>query len=245
MRDFAPSVQDQNECGSCVGHGLDCGISATLAARGKALGFTPSPHCLYGVARCIDRREDYPHTDPVNYPPLEDVGTEVLSGIEAASQWGVIPTDAPIIDSNGWLVNSDCVESNVNDEPLFDELVLASTKLIVGARQIISIGPARITEVCLALDAGHAVVFGTMVDSVFMQYGPLSPSVGIQDEWDPKGGGHCMTCLGYKTGADSRRTFICRNSWGCLWGKLGDFECSEAFVKQWQDLFALEIEVKL
>jgi len=229
---------DQNSVGSCVAHGMACGIVAALSAKGIVLGSVPSQRRIYSQSLCLDRADAHPLTPAAKLPQLEDLGTEVLTAVHVASQWGVSATQAPV---DGY--NTDCVPSNFSNEPTLLELEQESTTLIVGAYEISTVGSQRILDVCLALDAGHPVVFGTFVDTRFEAHDG-SGVVGTQDPDDENGGGHCMVCLGYRTDPNGSRVFVCRNSWGTGWGMSGDFECTEAFVKQWWEAFVMDVRVK-
>ena len=135
-------------------------------------------------------------------------------------------------------MNSDCVPANVNNEPTFLELEKDASNLVPKAHQITSTGAQRVTDICLALDAGCPVVFGTYVDTAFLNY--TGGIVGKQNQNDPNGGGHCMVLLGY-TISGTTVTFIGRNSWGVTWGESGDFRASTAFVAQMSELFAIAL----
>ncbi len=174
---------------------------------------------------------------------LTDDGTEVLSCVQYATEWGVRRmTDAPMLavdtaTGESYVANSDCVPATACCEPTFSALEMDAAHLIPVPHQIISAGPRRITESCLMLDDGHPIVFGTVIASPFFAY--AGGVVGVQDQHDPEGGGHCMVLVGYRTTADGKRVFIGINSWGTGWGTDGDFECSEEFVAQMQEMFAI------
>jgi hypothetical protein len=240
LRKKAPTVQDQNGCSACVGHGTSCAITTAHCVAGKPLfGFDASgapvpcsPRDPYTGGRCYDRLNDgSPET-----AKLQDEGTFVLSAIEYVADWGVRKTGAPM-QYDGAPVNSDCVPLNVNDEPKFDELEADSVNIQPRAHQIISTGAQRVNEICLALDAGHPVVFGMSVDQTFCDY-----TGGIVGAMGASVGGHCMCLLGYST-VGGKRIFNGRNSWGADgWGEAGDFRCSEAFIAQIDELFAVTSE---
>jgi hypothetical protein len=249
LRSHAPRVLSQNACGSCVGHGAATGIATAADAAGACLfgldaddlTVACSPRDLYAGARCTDRMlAGLPNTTP-----LSDDGTEVLSVVQYAREWGVraigpMPMRAvDPVSGDAYDADSDCVPSNVNDEPTFAELQTDSANLLPEPHQIVSSGPQRVTEYCLALDAKHPIVFGTLIDSNFLRY-TGGTVIGAQNRRDPDGGGHCMVLLGYRTDpATGKRIFIGRNSWGTGWGNSGDFECSEEFVKQIDEAFAI------
>lgn len=250
LRPFAPSVQQQYKEGSCVGHGDSCAMTTAHCAAGKPLfgldakgkPIPCSPRDIYAGARCDDRKA----AGQPNTTPLQDQGTEVLSAVQYMAEFGVRKTCAPMTDTddNGQIVtvNSDCVSSNVNDEPTLNDIEQDSANPVLQAYQITSTGKQRIIDVCLALDAGHPVVFGTYVDSTFLAY--TGGIIGAQNTKDPDGGGHCMCFLAYSTNPDGSRVFVLRNSWGDgsdglgSWGEQGDGRVNEAFVEQIEELFA-------
>lgn len=237
LRSHAPAVMNQFLCGSCVGHGTSMAISTAYALigkplfglDGKQLPIPCSQRDLYAGARVLDRAS--------SNTPLEDNGTEVLSAIEFSSQFGVRKTEAPMTDTyNGQIVrvNSDCVSTNVNDEPTLRMLVQDHQNIVPMAHQILTTGASRVRDIKLALDAGSPVVFGTFVDQSFLDY--MGGIVGAQDQNDPNGGGHCMCLLGY-----DGDTFIGRNSWDVTWGNAGDFSCSTSFISQIDELFSVVV----
>jgi hypothetical protein len=247
MRDKAPKRVDQNYTSGCVGHGSAMAIAVAFAVASIPLFGVDdagrpnicSPQDLYVGAMSIDRKlAGWPNTRR-----FTDDGTEVLSAIQFAAEWGVRRmTNAPLkaVDpqsGESYEADSDCVPATATLEPTFSALEMDAAHLVPVPHQIVTTGPQRVRELCLMLDAGHPVVFGTFVATPFMVY--VSGVVGAQNQQDPNGGGHCMCLLGYYTQADGQRVFYGVNSWGTGWGELGDFECSEAFVAQLQEMFAI------
>jgi hypothetical protein len=244
LRPCAPSVQDQCYCGSCVGHGASCGITTAYAVAGRPLfglgddghPVPCSPRDGYAGARCLDRNGARVE--------LQDVGTEVLSVVEYANQFGCRRTDAPMTETDPetgaqFEVNSDCVLANVNDEPALLELEEDYAHPVALAHEITSCWTPRFSmDVALALDAGYPVVFGTYVDSAFLRFRGGSV-VGAQDRQDPNGGGHSMCILGYRTTPEGKREYLVRNSWGKGWGDSGDCWVNEDFMAQVWEAFAI------
>lgn len=237
LTSFAPDVMDQGECGSCVGHGTACAVFTTLAAQGKPIPFVPSQRRIYVGAREIDRAAANPDAAPEELPVLTDVGTEILSAVEYISQFGVMASDAPV---DGY--NSDCVLENVNDDVSLGSAEVQRKTLLVGPYELRPSGGSFFDELCLALDVGFAVAFGTFVDSDFQMVGPKTAIVGAQRLKDPRGGGHCMCLLGYETRSFGR-TWKVQNSWGTGWGQNGRFVANDAFVRQWWEAFVMDVKV--
>lgn len=243
--DFAPDNYDQNFCGACTGHGISMVFTTAYAVVGKPLfGLLPdgkpvacSQRDPYAGARCLDRGG--------RKVLLTDEGTEVLSCVTYIAQFGARKTLAPMLAVNPetgdkYTANSDCVPANVNDEPDLLELEEDFAHPVVTPHQLAGDG-SRITEACLALDAGHPIVQGGWVATPFVKYtgGVLS----AQDELDSNGGGHCTALLGYRT-QNGKRIFRGRNSWGKNgWGLQGegDFEADESFVMALWEMFAVVI----
>ena len=248
LRPNAPDNQDQYKCSSCVGHGTSCAVTtafviALIALFGTDENAKPipiSPRDPYMGGRIIDREE----AGLPNTTQLQDEGTEVLSAMLWISRWGVRKTGAPSTfadpDTGETVtVNSDCTPYNVNDEPTQVELAQDALHIVPMPHQFTSSGDQLITDVCLALDAGHPIVEGGIVDSGFEAY--TGGVVTAQNMNDPRRGGHCMCLLGYYTGPDGKRYFYGRNSWNKAWGLAGDFIADEAFVKQLVELFAVAV----
>lgn len=238
---FAPPVMDQGSgaygTSSCVGHGLSGGIYTTLAARGAPLGFVPSPWGIYVPALCIDRAADNPHASVMNLPALRDIGTFVLSGVQACADWGVTALQT---------MPSDCTPASVTREPDLLTLEQASTKLVVGAVELNVFDMKNIErDVQLALDNNFTVVSGAYVGKPWQDYTATSSPLGAQDASDGKGGGHCTFLDGYETDPATGLTlYYGQNSWNKAWGRGGRFVCTGAAVQQWWEAYILKVEVK-
>lgn len=227
-----PPVMDQNQCGSCTGHGTACGIATACTKAGKPLPFVPSPRGIYCLARAVDR------SDPSR--PLTDDGAMPNQVMRSISEWGVRPIQAP---TSGGLY-SDCEPSNVNAEPTLDELTADAHDSIVGWYRIDATGADRIAQLRQALAAGHPVGIGTFVATSFENWQAGDPPVGAQDPSDPNGGGHWTCLIGYRTGSAGETIFRLRNSWGESWGDSGNCDVSEAFVQQASDLYVFAVTAK-
>lgn len=230
MSPDAPPVMDQNQCGSCTGHGTACGLYTALKQAGQPLSFVPSPRGLYDVARCIDR------ADPSM--PLGDDGAMPNSVMRGVSEWGVRPIHAPTSAGE----YSDCEPANVNIEPTLAELTEDSSESFVGWYRISATGAARTQQLRQALAAGHPVGVGTFVASSFENWRAGDPPCGAQDQNDPQGGGHWVCAIGYRTEAGGATSFRLRNSWGTTWGDNGDIWVTEAFMDEASDLYVFAVK---
>ena len=225
-------VLDQGQTSSCTGHGVAMAATVAMRSHGSMLDMI-SPLGCYGVGRSMDRLV----TARGTLPPLTDDGCEVAQVVTGIQIYGTRPMgDKVIVD--GATLNSDCGPANVNVEPNLADLVSSYATRLLGAHMIMSRGMQRIVDISLALDAGYPIVFGTFVDSAFEQYS--GGVFGAAKLSDPAGGGHCMTLLGYH-GLGSKFVGIGRDSWSKSWGQSGDFNCSPAFVAQFQDIYAMAV----
>ena len=223
---------DQGGTSSCTGHACAGAIATTLAARGSPIGFVPSPAGIYTLARAVDRV-------PGAYgkvPALFDDGAMPSQAWKGINKWGVRPMKAPTPDGR----NSDADPRTIDAEPLFSDLLLDAKHLFVGDYRIDSEGAQRVTDFCLALDAGYAVTAAVYVDSAFEAWTGPSP-LGRPDMTDREGGWHYIYFIGYRTDAAGSRLFRFRNSWGTSWGMDGDGECDEDLVLSSGDAYVASV----
>lgn len=232
---YAPEVMDQGDTSSCTGHASSGAIFATAGAQGVPLSFVPSPLGIYTVARAVDR---IPTKTTLSAPvPLSDDGAMPNQVWRGITQWGVHPIAAPTSDGR----YSDAESKTINDEPSFSSLLADRKSMIVREHRIDSVGPSRIIDFCLALDAGMAIAIGVFVDSAFENWKSGDDPLGLPNLSDPNGGGHYIYVLGYRTTAAGRRVFRFRNSWGASWGMDGDAEASEIFVNASTDAYVSNV----
>lgn len=225
---FVPTVLDQTNTNSCVGHATAIGIAVTFARAGQPLGFVPSPHSIYQLARCMER------SDPSI--PLRDFGSRPNLGIRSLNEWGIRPMKAP--SPLGF--SSDCDLSNVNDEPVFEDLELDAKQLLVGQYAITSSGIQAVNDVCASLYGGFGVVLSSFVDLAFERLHPGSDVYDLPDHTDSGGGFHYMTVLAFRT-VNGRKQFLLQSSWGQMWGNNGRAWVTDRFVQQSIDRYALSV----
>jgi hypothetical protein len=110
----------------------------------------------------------------------------------------------------------------------------ANRHKVQGFYRIDEFGAARLDAIDVALQRGLPVVFGTDVGLTFQEYrsGVLEPS-GVA--------GHALVVVGRLLGADGRRIYRIRNSWGTGWGDRGYALFSEDYMtwNRTQDLWVL------
>jgi len=237
-------VLDQNFAGSCVPSAVGPAVYTALAVAGDPLPFVPGVLEPYKVMRAGDRADDNPFTDVMDLPALRDVGTRILSAVEAIGKWGIGPM-GPWVKIGGVQYASDCGPANVNGEPDFEALQKAGQTLIVGPYQLTS-GKLSVVEAQLSIDAGYPVVLGGWVDTItFDPYRKGSPPIGAQDKDDTRGGGHAIWVFGYYTLPSGRVVFRVLNSWSEEWGDLGEAEVTEDFIEDRWESYAFKVQKAL
>lgn len=232
---FAPAPMDQGSTSSCTGHACAGAIATTLAAKNQPLGFVPSPAGIYTLARAVDRTP----SSSGRAPALIDDGAMPSQAWKGISTWGVRPMQAPTPDGR----NSDADPATIDNEPLFSDLLLDAKHLFVGEYRIDSTGAQRVTDFCLALDAGYAVTAAVFVDTAFETWSEGLAPIGRPNMADRDGGWHYIYFIGYRTEGDTR-IFRFRNSWGTSWGKNGDGECDEGLILTSGDAYVASVTPK-
>ena len=242
LSQYAPDVMDQNQTGSCEGHGWSCAIAASSTSNGVPLGYVPSPLGIYQLGRACERIiNNLPNTTP-----LTDSGTITSIVCDAMRMWGIRPTMAPVTLPNGESVNSDCCITTVNLEP---ELVqLEDCKQLLNEQPILSClersGTSAETlaglvgDLQFAFSQGKAVVFATEVDEAFEDNDGTTVITAPGESL----GGHCLCALGGQfVGGNSPENYqlLFQNSWGLLWGKLGRAVADARFIAQASDWTAV------
>lgn len=227
---FVPTVLDQTNTNSCVGHALAIAIFVTFARAGQPLAFMPSPLHGYQLARAMERS--------VPSVPLRDSGCRPSLGVRSLNEWGIRPMRAP--SPLGF--NSDCDLSNVNDEPVFEDLETSATRILVGQYGIVSSGAQCVSDICAALNAGYGTVLSSFVDLAFERLHPGSDVYDLPDRSDAGGGLHYLTVVGFRT-VSARKQFLLQSSWGALWANGGRAWVTERFVTQSIDRYALSVRM--
>ena len=229
---YEHAILDQNDCGSCTGHGTAQGVFVALAADGQPLGFFPSPKLIYALARGLGRATDNPKAKTL--PALRDEGAYPADAMRAITEFGVAPMATP--SPLGFVTDVDT--SNVAREPDLGTLERAGKRLVTGEYRIDQTASDFIEQVCHVLafggqsGRGAPVGIGVFVDSGFEAW---TPSQGPLDEVnlaDVNGGGHWLVITSYRTLPSGTRVFRGPNSWTSQWGDHGHFEGTEDWLRK-------------
>jgi hypothetical protein len=222
LEQYLPSVMDQNQTGSCTGHGTSSAIYALHKAAGNPLPYVPSPNGIYSLARSIVRAD---MTQRELLPPLQDNGTYPWAVMDVITRWGVRPMRGP----NRHGHNSDCEVETINNEPILEDLV-ALNKVNVEQIEVGISLEERVAAIGIALMNKHIPCFGIMCDEQFLDW---KPSMGPSGKPDPYrlAGGHWLCAYGYTTDPDTGEMLLkFRNSWGQDWGQDGNGIGNESFI---------------
>ena len=221
---YLPTVYDQGQTGSCVGHGTSTALWAAAHAKNSPLDFIPSMKGIYTVARELARADAT--------VLLEDGGTDpaqALLGIRDVGfrAMGQRPADGRF---------SDCDPFFINQEDSVEDLTADYAHRHFGD-YIISMD--RVNAVKAAIASGMPVGVGFYVDSTFQAYGIGSRPIDSPNFNDPTGGGHWVCAYAYKTDPVTGAVmFTVRNSWSDLWGLNGDFQATENWLLGAYELIA-------
>jgi hypothetical protein len=148
----------------------------------------------------------------------EDVGTYLRSGAQAVKKFGAATEES-------WSFE----EWRINEKPSLGALQSAYDRM----RGYYRIEEGDIDGVRRALAAGCPVVGGWQVSESFLYW----EGGTIPEQTSDTVGGHALCLDGY----DSDGTFTGVNSWARDWADEGRFRASERFVKQANDLWALDV----
>ncbi len=192
LRSKMGSVYDQGQLGSCTATAYCSIIQYLLPKAMNNSFFNGSPLFLYYNERRLE--------GTVN----QDAGAYLHTGVRALKQFGICPE----ID---WPYN------------ILKYSFLPSQTAYINARQrkvLRAFGvPQNISSMKRAIFKGHPFVIGIVVFSSFeseqVEKTGVVPMPGPNEQTL---GGHAMLCVGYD---DTKRRFLCKNSWGTGWGDNG------------------------
>lgn len=206
-------ILDQNQTGSCTGHGTSQALQVAGAVLGVVLPFRPSPRGIYDNARLA---EGTTLTDD-GAEPADVVATIATKGVRA------------LVEPSPQGFASDIDPSNVNALPTDAELAAEIQHLEPGAYRV-DTGTSFITQLRAGIAKCGAAGIGVFVDEGFEQYSPATGPISKVNLQDPNGGGHWLAVTSYRRGADGRFIFRGPNSWGPGWGDGGHYEVTEDFL---------------
>ena len=209
-------ILDQNQCGSCTGHGTSQALQVCTAKAGIPLPFRPSPRGIYDNARLVEGSV------------LTDGGAEVIDVVATIAAKGV----RALVEPSPQGYATDCDTSNVNTLPTAAELQAEKAHLEPGAYRIDTTAATFLDQLCAAIDQHGAAVTGSFVDSAFEAYTPATGPVSTVNMDDPNGGGHCLAVTSYRTLPGGDRIFRGPNSWGPSWGDSGHYEILGSVLTQ-------------
>ena len=203
------TVIDQNNCGSCTGHGTANALYTSHNAAGVPLPSFPSPRIGYGIVREIEL--------PSASAPLTDSGAMPSDLVAVVNKWGIAPigTGASYPSPRGYL--SDVDETNVNIKPGLLDLETAGLLLQLTPLRIDESSPDFGAQISASIQAKAAMGVGIFVDTTnFMQWDPSSGPIKTINTNDPQGGGHWLE-LDYIYLLDGAPIVGGENSWSKDW----------------------------
>lgn len=192
-------VNDQKWTSSCVGQALGKALQVRLRKIGFLLAFIPSFGGIYTLARRVGMKDAK--------APLVDDGCFPRDAMTAIKELGVPSAKV-------WPFDPD----KVNEELPWDVLQDATRFLVFQWFRITAFGESRSDAIAQAISKGFPVIFGLRVWDSFLSH--LGDGL-IREPGKDDAGGHMMTIVGYRTGADGKREFHVLNSWGLGWGDRG------------------------
>lgn len=237
---------DQNNFGSCGGHGTAQLLFVAFGADGAALDWCPSPDDIYKLTRAVDRAATTPKGDTL--PRLADTGVAPADIMTAIGQYGI----RPMRDTNGRIVrpgqrtssalgyNTDCDAATVNVEPSLLALEEDALFLVAGEYRIDETAPDAIELIRQTVAHGGTMARGApvgcamYVDSAFMNWAPTKGPLdeGQLDLNDPAGGGHWIALTGYRTANDGTTILRFVNSWSEDYGDAGHVEVTDRWLRR-------------
>jgi len=184
-------VYNQKNAGSCVGNGCSAAFRFETAQLKGNFDFEPSRLFVYWNARDIDGSTN------------DDAGTYIRSGFKAMNKSGL------------------CLEKF---HPYHDDIASViqkpSSDAYENGLKNVTVKYARVdqteTAIKQTLCSGAAVVFGfTVYNSFFGSWSETTGIMPLPKKNEGIQGGHCVFICGYD---DSKKAFLCQNSWSEDWG---------------------------
>jgi C1A family cysteine protease len=193
LRAGCPAIYDQMALGSCVANGTAAAAEFCMIKEGHKR-FVPSRLFIYYCARSLEGTIG------------SDSGAMIRDGMKAIAKWG-------FPDEQIWPYD---ITKFKKTPP--HQVYGAAWKEIT--RQYQSV-PQNITQMKGCLVEGYPIVVGFSVFDAFESDAVAKTGiVPMPSSTDQPIGGHCVLVVGAD---DSKKWWICRNSWGVNWGDLGYF----------------------
>jgi hypothetical protein len=212
MQQYEYLILDQNNSGSCTGHGTAQALYTSYGAAARPLPFCPSPRVLYATVRMLELQS--------SSELLTDSGAMPTDLITVVNKWGISPMKAPTPDG----YNSDVWSGNVNNKVTLLDLETSGLALQVEPHRVDETASDFATQLQLSIYADTAAGVGIFVDTMnFMSYDGSAPVWKINRS-DPNGGDHWIAVTYYYTDSTNRLIFGGPNSWGTGYGKAGHWE---------------------
>jgi C1A family cysteine protease len=215
LRPKCPEVWHQGSLGSCSAHGVAFAHQFSQMKQGKKNTFAPSRLAIYYDGRKL--------INTIN----SDSGIYIRDGIKVIAKTGVAPESM-------WPY----IVSKFKVSPSQEYYAQALDNQGVRYKAV----PADLISIKSSLVEGFPVVFGFNVyESFESEETAKSGIMSIPKEGERLVGGHCVSFVGYN---ETKKMFICRNSWGSDWGDGGYFYMPyEIALKEATDLWQLsEVE---
>lgn len=208
LRRPCPPIYDQGELGSCTANAIGGAIEFDQMKQGLPQVFIPSRLFIYYNERAIEGTIS------------SDSGAMIRDGIKTVANQGACPEPMwpYVISKFKTHPSTACyTEAAKHTAVLYQRLIQTLAQM----------------KGCLA--SGYPFVFGfTVYESFETTQVARTGHAPMPTSRERVLGGHAVCAVGYE---DTKRWFICRNSWGTNWGRRGYFTIPYSYVID-QDLAA-------
>lgn len=196
---FILCVFDQTITSSCVGQAVGNAIEIRLRAMGAELVETVSRMAIYTWARMRENMNRTLHDEGCN--PRDAILSIGVDGVPKEHDW---PYD----------------EARINEALPWDVEQKSSAARIAAHYWIDSDDIGRVHDIMNALVQNYPVVFGTFVDTAYMNLSEAQALAGVRSMnlRDARGGNHMQCIVAYRVQTDGSVMFLVLNSWGPRWG---------------------------
>ena len=193
MRTACPAVYDQGQLGSCTANGI-AGLIEFDRMRQKLAPFTPSRLFIYYNERVMENTV------------ASDAGAIIRDGLKSVGTQGACP-------ETEWPYNVNAFATKPPAKCYADaKLDRAVTYYAV---------PQTLSAMQACLAGGDPFVFGfTAYPGLESDQAARTGVVNMPKRGESPIGGHAVVAVGYD---NKLQRFICRNSWGAVWGQAGYF----------------------